>query len=91
LTKNDHGDDGIWKVIADEVHRDADRLFKIIGEAYAVLSDPAKVFYIFSNNKVDEMTVLHGFTNVGFCWSPMTSFVPWSQSREVLLVVDKNL
>jgi hypothetical protein len=91
LTKNDHGDDGIWKVIADEVHRDADRLFKIIGEAYAVLSDPAKVFYIFSNNKVDEMTVLHGFTNVGFCWSPMASFVPWSQSREVLLVVDKNL
>lgn len=42
LTKNDHGDDGIWKVIAEEVHRDADRLFKIIGEAYAVLSDTAK-------------------------------------------------
>ncbi|KAL1324521.1 hypothetical protein AAHE18_13G096600 [Arachis hypogaea] len=35
-------DDGIWKDIAEEVHRDADRLFKIIGEAYAVLSDSAK-------------------------------------------------
>lgn len=51
MTKSDNGDDQIWKVIAEEVHRDADRLFKIIGEAYAVLSDPSKVFYIFSNNK----------------------------------------
>ncbi|XP_021741067.1 uncharacterized protein LOC110707352 [Chenopodium quinoa] len=31
-----------WKDIADLVHKDSDRLFKIIGEAYAVLSDPTK-------------------------------------------------
>lgn len=68
MTKNDNGDDGIWRVIAEEVHRDADRLFKIIGEAYAVLSDPAKVFYLFSNNKVDEMIALYSFTNVGSQW-----------------------
>lgn len=42
LTRSDNGDDQIWKVIAEEAHRDADRLFKIIGEAYAILSDPDK-------------------------------------------------
>lgn len=29
--------------MADEVYKDADRLFKMIGESYAILSDPAKV------------------------------------------------
>lgn len=31
-----------WKDIAELVHKDSDRLFKMIGEAYAVLSDPTK-------------------------------------------------
>ncbi|CAN4119849.1 unnamed protein product [Withania somnifera] len=42
LARNDNADDGLWKEIAEEVHKDADRLFKMIGEAYAVLSDSAK-------------------------------------------------
>ncbi|XP_068310116.1 uncharacterized protein [Pyrus communis] len=33
---------GCWKEIAEDMHKDADRLFKMIGEAYAVLSDPTK-------------------------------------------------
>ncbi|XP_068311936.1 uncharacterized protein [Pyrus communis] len=35
-------DNGCWKEIAEDVQKDADRLFKMIGEAYAVLSDPTK-------------------------------------------------
>ncbi|KAG8370996.1 hypothetical protein BUALT_Bualt13G0041200 [Buddleja alternifolia] len=42
LARNENADDVIWKEIAEEVHKDADRLFKMIGEAYAVLSDPTK-------------------------------------------------
>lgn len=45
------GDSGyevrLWKEIAEVVREDADRLFKIIGEAYAVLSDTSKVCYLF--------------------------------------------
>lgn len=42
LARSEGGDDGLWKEIAEEVYRDADRLFKMIGEAYAVLSDPTQ-------------------------------------------------
>lgn len=42
LTKSDSADDSLWKEIAEEVHKDTERLFKMIGEAYAVLSDPVK-------------------------------------------------
>ncbi|XP_074585999.1 uncharacterized protein LOC141841714 isoform X1 [Curcuma longa] len=34
--------DGAWREVAEEVHRDADRLFKLIGEAYTVLSDATR-------------------------------------------------
>ncbi|KAJ0714385.1 putative DnaJ domain, Chaperone J-domain superfamily [Helianthus annuus] len=42
LGRGDDGDDGLWKKIAENIHKDADRLFKMIGEAYAVLSNPSK-------------------------------------------------
>ncbi|KAK1429513.1 hypothetical protein QVD17_11722 [Tagetes erecta] len=42
LSRGDDGDDGLWKDISENVHKDADRLFKMIGEAYAVLSNPSK-------------------------------------------------
>ncbi|XP_068657736.1 uncharacterized protein [Aristolochia californica] len=42
LARSENGDDGLWKEVFDEVHKDSDRLFKMIGEAYAVMSDPTK-------------------------------------------------
>ncbi|XVF19317.1 hypothetical protein REPUB_Repub11eG0100300 [Reevesia pubescens] len=42
LVRNENGDDRLWKEIREEAHKDADKLFKIIGEAYAILSDPIK-------------------------------------------------
>ncbi|KAK4272495.1 hypothetical protein QN277_021047 [Acacia crassicarpa] len=43
LARSEAGDEGqIWKEISQEVYKDADRLFKMIGEAYAELSDPTK-------------------------------------------------
>ena len=44
LVRSDGGDDGArsLKDIVEKVHEDADRLFKIIGEAYAILSDPTR-------------------------------------------------
>ncbi|KAL2941973.1 DnaJ-like protein subfamily C member 7 [Bienertia sinuspersici] len=43
LARTESGDDDLWKEIAEGVYKDADKLFKMIGEAYAVLSDPDKV------------------------------------------------
>ncbi|XP_071685601.1 uncharacterized protein [Rutidosis leptorrhynchoides] len=35
-------DNGMWKEIAENVYKDADTFFKLIGEAYAILSNPSK-------------------------------------------------
>ncbi|KAK9079403.1 hypothetical protein SSX86_001074 [Deinandra increscens subsp. villosa] len=42
LGRGDDGDDGVWKEIIENVRKDTERLFKLIGEAYAVLSNPSK-------------------------------------------------
>ncbi|XP_010938663.1 uncharacterized protein [Elaeis guineensis] len=42
LARSENADDGLWREVAEEVYKDADRLFKMIGEAYTILSDPAK-------------------------------------------------
>jgi DnaJ family protein C protein 7 len=45
LVRNENTDDGFWRDVVKEVYADADHLFKAIGEAYNVLSDPDKVNY----------------------------------------------
>lgn len=42
LVRNENADDGFWRDLAKEVYSDADHLFKMIGEAYNILSDPDK-------------------------------------------------
>ncbi|KAK3023199.1 hypothetical protein RJ639_043664 [Escallonia herrerae] len=42
LVKSENGDEGLWKDIAEEVQKETDRLFKMIGEAYTILSDSSK-------------------------------------------------
>ncbi|KAG2627966.1 hypothetical protein PVAP13_3KG266533 [Panicum virgatum] len=42
LVRNENTDDGFWRDVVKEVYADADHLFKTIGEAYNVLSDPVK-------------------------------------------------
>ena len=49
LTRSENVNDGLWREVAGEVHADADRLFKMIGEAYTILSDPTKVSYLSYN------------------------------------------
>ncbi|KAK9055518.1 hypothetical protein SSX86_026602 [Deinandra increscens subsp. villosa] len=45
LARSESGlDSHVWKEIFTTIHKDADKLFKIIGEAYAVLSDTNKRF-----------------------------------------------
>ncbi|XP_057827494.2 uncharacterized protein LOC131038924 isoform X2 [Cryptomeria japonica] len=42
LVRSDAGEDEILKECGDEVRRDAEKLFQMIAEAYAILSDPGK-------------------------------------------------
>ena len=52
LARSEVGDEGqLWKEISQEVYKDADKLFKMIGEAYTVLSDTAQGYtYDFSTS-----------------------------------------
>ncbi|KAL4571735.1 hypothetical protein LXL04_018500 [Taraxacum kok-saghyz] len=55
LTRCESGEDGgVWKEIYETIHKDADKLFKIIGEAYAVLSDVNKRFKYNLEDAMDD-------------------------------------
>ena len=75
MARSDNGDDSLWKEIGEEVHKDTDRLFKMIGEAYAMLSDPAKVLHI----SIMQSTIpAHSFngSTFSYCCEPDNLFFP---------------
>lgn len=43
LVRSENISDAVWREITNEIRRDADYLFKIIGKAYAMLLDPTTV------------------------------------------------
>ncbi|RLN24850.1 uncharacterized protein C2845_PM07G06350 [Panicum miliaceum] len=43
LVRSENISDAVWREITNEIRRDADYLFKIIGKAYSMLSDPTMV------------------------------------------------
>ena len=43
LVRSENISDKVWGGITNEIRRDADYLFKIIGKAYSMLSDPTMV------------------------------------------------
>lgn len=69
------------------MHKDADRLFKMIGEAYAVLSDPTKVsklfaimlsffFFFFSGYVSNKLVfVQHLFVEKSFYFFVLTAII----------------
>nr|GEW08759.1 DnaJ homolog subfamily C member 7-like [Tanacetum cinerariifolium] len=71
LARSESGADGdIWKDIMTTIHMDADKLFKKIGEAYAVLSDANKGliirYHLFISDKgmVSEIQASNGILKV---------------------------
>ena len=46
LVRSENIDDTVWSEIVNAIRRDADYLFKIIGKAYAILSDPTMVGFL---------------------------------------------
>ena len=57
MTRGENVDDGLWKEMTEEVQKKADRLFKMTGEAYSVLSDPTKVWLSKLYHRVSLLTV----------------------------------
>jgi hypothetical protein len=80
LVRSENIDDTAWAEIANMIRRDADYLFKIIGKAYAILSDPTMV-------RITEFSVIFW---VLLLWLPFLSFPVEQQLYWLLFCLDND-
>ena len=67
LARSESGAEGdVLKEIFTTIQKDADKLFKIIGEAYAVLSDANKVCSLSFYSLLDIFIPLHQYSVIIF-------------------------
>jgi hypothetical protein len=69
LVRSENISDAVWREITNEIRRDADYLFKIIGKAYAMLLDPTTVC-------ITEISFIFFLCSCYWCCIFFTFFLP---------------
>ena len=76
VVRSENINDKVWTEIASVIRRDADYLFKIIGKAYAILSNPTMVRATEFSVTFWVFLLLLLFLSF-FCWAPDIIFLYW--------------
>jgi len=82
LVRSENISDAVWREITNEIRRDADYLFKIIGKAYAMLSDPTTVC-------ITEISFIFFLCSCYWCCIFLLSFYQNFHVKWVGIILDK--
>jgi len=82
LVRSENISDAVWRDITNEIRRDADYLFKIIGKAYAMLSDPTTVC-------ITEISFIFFLCSCYWCCIFLLSFYQNFHVKWVGIILDK--